>query len=138
MIQAHTLSSRAVLPARTAAPLLLLVMALGACAAPPAGPATGAATGAPVMQVFKSRSAVQCGDRGTPPEVMRAELERVGIRVHRATCGTDGRMRPTVCGGGTGELNLFNIAASDQARAQALGFAPVSQLRGGAEAVPCR
>ncbi len=118
--------------------MLSLAAMLGACAAPPTGSAVEPPMDGPVVQVFKPRGAVQCGARGTPPEAMRADLERAGIRVRRATCGSDGRMRPAVCGGGTGEINLFDIAAADQARAQALGFAPLAQLRGAAQAAPCR
>ena len=90
------------------------------------------------MKVFKSRGAVQCEGRGTAPEAMRAELERAGVRVQASACGSDGRMRPAVCGAGTDEINLFDIAAADLPRAQALGFAPLSQLKGEAQAAPCR
>lgn len=88
-------------------------------------------------QVFKARGAVQCGGRGAGPEVMSADLEHAGITVRASACGSDGRMRPAVCGAGTGEINIFDIAASDQARAQTLGFAPLAQLRD-AQRLPCR
>jgi hypothetical protein len=112
-----------------------VALALAACAAPPADPPAAAEAG---VKVFKARGAVQCAGRGTAPEAMRAELERAGVRVSSAGCGSDGRMRPALCGATTGEINLFDIAAADLPAARALGFAPLADLGGGAEAVPCR
>jgi len=123
--------------AALAAVLVLSAGWLAACAAP-TPPATEAASASTPLQVFKPRGSVQCGDRGTTPELMRAELERAGVRVLSAACGSDGRMYPAVCGGATGEINLFEIDAGDAERARALGFAPVSELRGEARVVPCR
>ena len=60
------------------------------------------------------------------------------MRVSSAGCGSDGRMRPAMCGATTGEINLFDIAAADLTAARALGFAPLTELGGGAETVPCR
>ena len=116
-----------------AARALLSALAAGliliGCAAPgePAGSVT----------VYQPRGAVQCGSRGTAPEAMAAVLRRAGVAVRASACGSDGRLRPARCGAGTGELNLFDIAASDLARAQALGFGPLAELPG-AEPVPCR
>ncbi len=109
---------------------LTVLFALAACSAPAPPPGD-------TVQVFKSRGAVQCGARGTPPEAMRAELERAGLRVRSATCGSDGRMRAAVCGAGTDEINVFEIAASDLARAQGLGLTPLAPARD-AQVVPCR
>ena len=121
-------------PARWLAPGLAVLL-LG-CGATAGKPAPEDAT--PTVQVFKNRGARQCGGPGTPPEQMRAELERAGVRVQASACGDDGLMRPAVCGGGTGELNLFDIPAADLPRAQALGFAPLSRLGADARSVPCR
>ena len=117
-----------------AASSVILLSVLSACAAhaPASSPAGD------VVKVFKSRGAVQCEGRGTAPKAMRAELERAGVRVQASACGSDGRMRPAVCGAGTDEINLFDIAAADLPRAQALGFAPLPQLKGEAQAAPCR
>ncbi len=116
----------------------LLLAALAGCAPTVPQPAAAAAPQPSVVMVFKSRGSVQCGDRGTAPELMRGELERAGVRVRSASCGSDGRMYPAVCGGATGEINLFEIDAADAERARALGFAPISELRGEAQLVPCR
>ena len=124
------------LPNRLA--LCSLAGALGlvaGCAAPAAEPAPAA--GGAVVQVFKSRGALQCAGRGTPPDVMADALRRAGIAVLASGCGSVGRLRPAVCGAGTDELNLFDISAADLARAQALGFAPLAQLPGAGPA-PCR
>lgn len=123
--------------AALAAALLLSAAWLAACTAPTPSATTAAPASTP-LQVFKSRGSVQCGDRGTAPELMRAELERAGVRVLSARCGSDGRMYPAVCGGATGEINLFEIDTGDAERARALGFAPLSELRGEAQVVPCR
>ena len=116
-----------------AASSLILLSVLSACAAhaPASSPAGD------VVKVFKSRGAVQCEGRGTAPEAMRAELERAGVRVQASACGSDGRMRPAVCGAGTDEINVFEIAASDLARAQGLGLTPLAPARD-AQVVPCR
>ena len=92
---------------------------------------------AAMVQVVKQRGSLQCGDGGVSPITMRKTLEIAGVQVDAARCGTDGRMRPAVCGGGTGELNVFDIASGDLPKAQALGFVPLRSLRD-AEVVPCR
>ncbi len=89
------------------------------------------------IQIAKARGSLQCGDPGVAPDAMRKTLEDARVRVLAARCGTDGRMRPAVCGGGTGELNVFDIAPADLDKAQALGFVSLSALRD-AEVVPCR
>lgn len=114
--------------------LAVLLLGCGATAGKPAP--EDAAT--PTVQVFKNRGALQCGGPGTPPEQMRTELELAGVRVHGAHCGSDGLMRPAVCGGSTGDINLFDIPVADLPRAQALGFAPLSQLGVEARSLPCR
>ena len=123
--------------AALATALIAGALGLAACAVPPPAADAGASVSTP-LKVFKPRGSVQCGDRGTAPETMRGELERAGVRVASASCGSDGRMYPAVCGGGTGEINLFEIDAADAERARALGFAPLTELRGEPQAVPCR
>ena len=117
---------------------LLGALGLGGCTTPPESASVASPSTYAVMQVFKPRGAVQCGDRGVAPEAMQAELERAGARVASARCASDGRMYPAVCGGATGEINLFEINAADAERARSLGFAPLADLRGEAEPVPCR
>ena len=88
--------------------------------------------------VYKTRGSVQCEGRGVGPEQMSADLLKAGIRVERYACGHDGRMRATMCGGATGELNLFSIAARDVARARELGFHAVEAGDVPPQEVECR
>lgn len=115
-----------------------LLAAVAACAPVAPDPAAQVTPASSSLQVFRPRGSVQCGDRGSAPEVMRAELERAGVPVRRASCGSDGRMYPAVCGGATGEINVFEIDAADAARARALGFLPLAELRDEPQLVPCR
>ena len=111
-------------------------MLAAACGAPASGGAPATAT--PAVKVYRSRGALQCGTRGTAPEAMRQQLEQAGVRVLGQACGSDGRMRPAMCGAGTDEINLFDIAERDLARAVDLGFAPLARLPGEPRVVPCR
>ncbi|MDO5625865.1 MAG: hypothetical protein Q4G71_14380 [Pseudomonadota bacterium] len=126
---------------RSLAALLALPLLAAACALPTGGGA-GASPADETVRVFKPRGAVQCGARGESPEAMRQGLQQAGVRVTGAHCGTDGLMRAAVCGGATGEINLFDIPRADLPRAEALGFAPLSGLRADPvsppQEVPCR
>ena len=135
----HRLIFRGTAPTATFVTLaaLALVAGCGVPASQVSGSAASGASGGAVVQVAKSRGAVQCGERGVAPEAMRKMLEGAGMRVQAARCGSDGRMHAAVCGGATGELNVFDIHQDDLARAQALGFAPLASMRD-AEVVPCR
>lgn len=106
--------------------LLLLTQIGCACTAAAPGPA---------IKVFKSRGSVQCGANGQPPELMQNELQQAGIRVLRAACGSDGRMRVAMCNAPDGRLNIFEIPATSQAAAEALGYA---LLPAQAQEQPCR
>lgn len=88
--------------------------------------------------VYKARGSVQCEGRGVGPEQMSADLLKAGIQVERFACGHDGRMRAAMCGGATGELNLFSIAARDVARARELGFHVVAADATPPQEVECR
>ena len=73
------------------------------------------------IQIYKSDGARQCEGGGISPEAMRSELQ--GIRVYAAGKSIlRGVMFPAVCGGGTGSINVYTIAAKDQAEAQKRGF----------------
>lgn len=94
--------------------LLLLTQIGCACTAAPAAPA---------IKVFKSRGSVQCGADGQSPELMQKELRQAGITVQRLACGSDGRMRIAMCNAPDGRLNIFEIPATSQTAAEALGYA---------------
>jgi len=88
------------------------------------------------IKVYKHRGSVQCGDRGTPPEVMRRGLTDAGITVLSYSCGHDGLVRAAVCGISDGFINIFEIPASQADGAVSLSFLPLTALATAAE-VPC-
>lgn len=89
------------------------------------------------LKVYKSRGGLQCAEfKGTPPQDMRAELEKAGIKVKSVACGEDGLMRPAVCGAGDGAINIFEIPQAKAAQAASRGFLPLSGLPEAGE-VPC-
>lgn len=103
--------------------LTVLVTALlfTACAHTPQAPAAQ-------IQVYKSDGARQCEGGGIAPEIMLKELD--GIRVYAARKQLmQGVMVPAVCGGTTGSINVYHIAAKDQAAAEQRGFAVLPQSK---------
>jgi hypothetical protein len=81
-----------------------------------------------VIKVFKSDGSRQCESAGTPVEAMAQELTAAGIDVLCGQKGDDGLAHLTVCGAETGAINVYSIHAASQPDAEALGFAPVSDL----------
>jgi hypothetical protein len=51
-------------------------------------------------------------------------------------CGTDGRMRPMVCGAADGRIAIIEIPAEHLAAADRLGFKPLTALPA-ARRLPC-
>lgn len=97
-------------------------------AAPPEA-ATSPAAAAPVgdsLTVYKSLGRRQCEEGGETAESLAAQLRTAGIEVRSVGCANDGMMYAAMCGGGTGELGVFDIPAADAARAAAAGFKPLS------------
>lgn len=73
------------------------------------------------VQIYKSDGAQQCYGGGTSPAAMQRELQ--GIRVYAAGKSVlRGVMFPAVCGGGTGSINVYTIAARDLPEAGKRGF----------------
>lgn len=92
----------------------------GNCAAIHRLRAYSASTGG-TDSVYKSDGARQCEGGGIAPEIMLKELD--GIHVYAARKQLmQGVMVPAVCGGTTGSINVYNIAAEDQAAAEQRGF----------------
>lgn len=85
------------------------------------------------VKVFKSRGSVQCEEGGTSPEIMQNELTNVGIVVLTISCGIDGLVRPAMCGGSDGRINIFEIPQSKVGQAQSLGFSSLSNLPSASE-----
>jgi hypothetical protein len=116
------------------APFVLLCALLAACSGPPqAAPAN-----ASPLSVHKSLGGRQCEpDSGRTLAALQAELQAAGVRVQRAACGDDGRLRPAVCGAGDGRIGILTIAAAQRTQAERLGYAPLAQLPDARE-MPCR
>lgn len=81
-----------------------------------------------LLQVYQYDRSVQCEGPGIPPAQMAKKLKTRGIRVVGMHCGHDGLMRPQVCGGGTGKINVFDIHPDDLGKALSAGFKPLSEL----------
>lgn len=109
--------------------LLLVAAALVAC--------TGTPQAAERVRVAKALGSKQCEGGGTPLPALQRQLEQGGVKVARASCADDGRMRVAMCGAADGRLGVFEIAAADLKAAAALGFSPLKEGEGAAEQ-PCR
>lgn len=74
-------------------------------------------------EVFRYDGSRQCeNSSGISLEEMAKQLESAGIKVFASRKGSDGRIYPAVCGGGTGRLNIYSIDAQQLAQAKELGF----------------
>lgn len=80
------------------------------------------------IKVFKYDQSTQCNNDGIPLKEMKQELTDAGIQVYCAQKGNDGNPYLAVCGGATGNINIYLIGISDLRLAQRLGFAPVRTL----------
>ena len=111
------------------APILSLVVSLliAGC---------GGGGSALTVQVFRPRGSLQCVGGGSSIDGMRRQLVDAGIEVSAATCGTDGRVYPAVCGAPDGAIGVFEIPLAQLEAAAALLFAPLSTLDT-ARAMPC-
>ena len=104
--------------------------------APPAAAANPAPAAADRLTVYKSLDRKQCEAGGETPETLAAQLKAAGVEATPAGCADDGMMYGAMCGGGTGHLGLFDIAAADAAAAAKAGFRPFRDLPD-ASRIPC-
>lgn len=72
------------------------------------------------IEIYKSDGSRQCQGGGIDPDTMAKELD--DIVIYDARKDTLDRMYPSVCGGGTGGVNVFTIDKADLDKAKALGF----------------
>jgi hypothetical protein len=80
-------------------------------------------------KIYKYTGAEQCEpDSGVPLDVMQMELANAGIDVLCAQLGNDGNAYPTVCGGATGDINVYLIRRVNLPDAEDLGFSSVLTL----------
>lgn len=82
----------------------------------------------PRINVYKYVGSLQCKGGGTPLSAMMRQLSNGGIPVLDVSCGTDGKMYPTVCGAADGRIGIFAVPEARVAAAKALGFSPLSSL----------
>ncbi|MDB5969117.1 MAG: hypothetical protein JWQ90_1567 [Hydrocarboniphaga sp.] len=81
------------------------------------------------VKVYKYDESVQCNESsGVPLATMQQELTNAGIDVLCAQKGNDGQAWAAVCGGGTGNLNVYLIRHSNLDDAEALGFGDTDEL----------
>jgi hypothetical protein len=115
--------NRALRPASVSAVIVLLV----ACSSPaPTAPPVSSAPAGKTLTVYKSLERRQCEEGGETAESLAVRLRAAGVEVQSVGCANDGMMYAAVCGGGTGELGVFDIRAADAERAAAAGFKPLS------------
>lgn len=76
--------------------------------------------------VFKADESKQCDKKsGVSVEAMAAQLYK--IKVYSQKKSKDGMMRMTVCGASTGQINVYEIAETDQELALSYGFKKLEQ-----------
>ncbi len=80
------------------------------------------------QKVYKRDIVAQCQGSVTTPEVMAQALMAQDIIVRCAQKNTDGLVHVAVCGGLSGNINVFKIKKSDVTKALLGGFKPVSEL----------
>ena len=83
------------------------------------------------VKVYKFKKSVSCNQQsGVSVSAMRVELTQANVAVKGALCGTDGIARAAVCGTETGYVNVYEINATDIAKAKSMGFMLLSGLNG--------
>lgn len=100
--------------------LLMLVTLLSGCTA---------VVDTQTVDVYESRGASQCESAGLTPQQSADKLHQAGLAVSHSHCAlrTD-LMFASQCGQPNGEIIIHTVPASAQAKAQALGFAPLADL----------
>ena len=75
------------------------------------------------VSVYQPDGTLQCGEgEEIPLDTMAKKLTDAGIAVISKKKSNDGLMHTAQCGGLTGQINLFEIASQDLAKAVGLGF----------------
>ncbi len=73
------------------------------------------------VNVFKSNGSLQC-NQGKTIAVAAMQKELKGLTVYKSSMENDGKMHAQVCGGSTGNVNVYEIDKSNLAQAIAYGF----------------
>lgn len=82
------------------------------------------------VELFLSTGKRQCDATfNTQQQLARAvqALERAGVKVLSASCGTDGLMHPAMCGASSGEVWIMSVSEVDAASAKRLGYQPITE-----------
>lgn len=82
------------------------------------------------VEIFMYQGSRQCENNGIALNDMQKQLQMAGVPVTNSSCGTDGRMYASVCGGADGKINIFTIPSNALNNALAQGFMPLSDLPG--------
>lgn len=114
---------------RNLACVLMAAAAASACISDPKPPGS--------VSVYKSLGSLQCGAGGASVDTLEAQLRAAGVAVRATACGTDGRMRPAVCGAPDGRIGIFDVPASQRRQALAQGYSLLASLPD-AQRVACR
>ncbi|WII93529.1 hypothetical protein QEO94_01370 [Kingella negevensis] len=78
------------------------------------------------VNVYRSDNSTQCGSEGVSPESMKQNLG--GIQVYQMRKDhLRGVAFPSVCGGATGQINVYTINVKDQTAAEKHGFSVLKQ-----------
>ena len=80
------------------------------------------------VSVVKSLNSLQCTGGGPTVGVLQSQLSGAGVQVVASFCGIDAVPRASVCGLSDGAIAIFEVPASQQAQAEALGFVPLSAV----------
>ncbi|VAW99967.1 hypothetical protein MNBD_GAMMA22-1059 [hydrothermal vent metagenome] len=80
------------------------------------------------IKVYKRDIQAQCQGEPMTPKLMAEQLISQGIIVRCAQKNTDGLVHAAVCGGTSGNINVFTINKNDAAQAILSGFNNVTEL----------
>jgi hypothetical protein len=81
------------------------------------------------VEVYKYDLSRQCEpDSGISLHDMKQELIDAGIDIISARNGSDDKIRVTVCGASTGNLNIYKINEKDLGTADKIGFQQISEI----------
>lgn len=80
------------------------------------------------VRIYKYFGSVQCTIGGMTLSAMESQLTNAGIPILTSACGTDGNIYTAVCGAADGRIGIFEIPATQESAASAIGFVPLSNL----------
>jgi len=103
--------------------MLALVAALGVAAC--AGPTRADESN---VTMWKSLGSRQCQGGGKTAQELADALRSAGVEVVSVACGSDGNVRPMLCGLPDDKIAVVELPAAQRALATAQGFASITEL----------